>query len=398
MKKLKQLSTLLTAAQNKNFSEEAVKISSLLSDTSVDSTQNNTDIYEFKESDALDFEISRESAFVSMSSEEKKKKLTPRKLEQAITAELISPMKKMKKASPIKSETDKLKLVRREKDRDLIDKELIEAMEHAIIPLVPIVMPIEIATTSSNPKETPFDVLRKSPNFNNVVSPVKEEVKEEKKSVFAPIMTPSQPELFEEIKPVIKMAEKSDLKLENPATDFLNVQKIFDFEIEPPPKIEKPSIADKVLKKMNQHQQMQQQQQQNKPPNPPVLPEFMKIETKFNLPPFVTKSEPISPKVEPSTSTNLNEPPKIEVSHTLKKDIEVPLLKTKPVINSPEHKIDILDSISPKNNNLTETIEKLESVIQKSNMDRYAEQVKNIKKFINLVCPTWGLSTLKIIK
>lgn len=39
----------------------------------------------------------------------------------------------------------------------------------------------------------------------------------------------------------------------------------------------------------------------------------------------------------------------------------------KPVLNNtPEHKIDILESISPKNNDLSETIQKLESAIQKS--------------------------------
>lgn len=66
----------------------------------------------------------------------------------------------------------------------------------------------------------------------------------------------------------------------------------------------------------------------------------------------------------------ISEPPKIELPAVIKKEVDISLKK--PILSSPEHKLDILESIAPKNNDLSETIQKLESVIQKtSNVDHF---------------------------
>ncbi|XP_055380997.1 AT-rich interactive domain-containing protein 4B [Condylostylus longicornis] len=163
-----------------------------------------------------------------------------------------------------------------------------------------------------------------------------------------------------------------------------------------PPKIEKSSIADKVLKALNQKKEEEEKTKENLPAKlTPFIPETKSSISSLTKP-VLSKIEPIinkSPQpslkstsafssVSPasgiintsnrifSSSPILNEPPKIEMPVIIKKDFENALKK--PVLNSPEHKLNILESIAPKNNDLTETIQKLESAIKTtSNVDHF---------------------------
>lgn len=200
----------------------------------------------------------------------------------------------------------------------------------------------------------------------------------------------------------IKPGSADDDLMDKPC-EFETAKKILSSDIEAfdlnlePPKIEKPSsIADKVLKALNQQQSSaaQQQQQQSgsgfgsgkselplklSEPHDILPPIIMEKPTTSSLAAAAQQAiikspprlfEPIAPPppVPMSFSSglhllaNLPEPPKIELPAIIKKDIETP--PKKPVLSSPEHKLDILESIAPKNNDLSETIQKLESVIQ----------------------------------
>uniref|UniRef100_W4VRS1 Putative dna-binding bright/brcaa1/rbp1 n=1 Tax=Corethrella appendiculata TaxID=1370023 RepID=W4VRS1_9DIPT len=425
--KLKHFSSSnLTPAQNKILSKEAAKISSIFeSSTSSKSAEN--DIYEFKESEPFEFESSSSrkhnsdvippltladiipvpapSAASSTSDEATPRKLlgkkTPRKQE---VSEMGIGSKKTKKLSPVKTETEKLRQMKKE------EKEVAALIPDSTVHLTP-------EKSVSTRIESTFDVLRKSPNFNLVsmrddCKPTMESIVN--KSVFTPIMSPPQTASVlqssgdpgEDNKLLVpkspsRLVDEKVMKIEtSPASSELeNVKKMLtdlNYGLEAPPKIEKPSsIADKVLKALNQQDAAEKAAASSLSSSntTEIYSSSIVKSEKFDLSKFtssVIHHPLLTPKVEPATtsgtsgitsissstnpsSTNLNEPPKIEVSNLLKKEIETTsVVKTKPILSSPEHKIDILDTIPPKNNDLTETIQKLESVIQKSsNIDRF---------------------------
>lgn len=162
-----------------------------------------------------------------------------------------------------------------------------------------------------------------------------------------------------------------------------NVQKILadpSFDLDPP-KIEKPSsIADKVLKALNQIDANEKKTDKkldgmiSNIHQTSKLPLVLKVEDPVNALSILStasstiksemlKVEPLSFKSE-SHSTETKPPPALIIPS--------PNATLKPILASPEHK-DIKDS-APKNNDLNETIQKLESVIQKSTtIDRFPE-------------------------
>lgn len=133
-----------------------------------------------------------------------------------------------------------------------------------------------------------------------------------------------------------------------------------------PPKIDKPSsIADKVLKALSsqQHSISSPETTTVQSENPEVDAHQSNISTK---PPSERSSSPSTAftAVESSSSSN---------SETISKSQRTTPLTTRVLDNevqssmkSASNKIDILESISPKNNDLSETIQKLESSIQKT--------------------------------
>lgn len=198
-------------------------------------------------------------------------------------------------------------------------------------------------------------------------------------------------------KPKQEAAEKEDLESVKKLTDeVLN---------EEPPKVEKPkSIADKVLKAL--HSQQHDQQRPLDLPDPLEETEIEQIPEPVVNAPVETKAEakpkaeakskaeakPKAPETDTDVSTTTTESPPTEpvaststrtpsvrgtvspttVTHTSTTATAIATTTAtatgkKPVLGStPEHKIDILESISPKNNDLSETIQKLETAISKS--------------------------------
>ena len=165
------------------------------------------------------------------------------------------------------------------------------------------------------------------------------------------------------------------------SSELENVQKILadpSFDLDPP-KIEKPSsIADKVLKALNQidANEKKSDKKVEVAPSTSKLPAVLKVDDPVtalnilsNASSNMIKNE--MPKVEPLVFKQEFNASDIKPPAAL--IIPSPNATLKPILASPEHK-DILESITPKNNDLSETIQKLESVIQKSTpIDRFPE-------------------------
>lgn len=333
------------------------------------------DIYEFKEPEPFEFEAagSKTKALTLLENEKKAKKQL-HEMSQDVLVKPIIPVTKRVKKSPIKEPPEKIiKLIKKE---DPIVEEI------SSLPMIP-------STPRSSSSADLFDVLRKSPNFNmnanslSDLSPIdcKTNIFMDEKFQFPEISKTSikiqpivldftkadPPKLFQPISSV-----KDELKLKDDFKEMEVVQRILSpqplVDIEPPKPQDKPSIADKVLKALTQQSQLKSAAAQSSQPiklkiEPIEIPKIVE-----NIPPPIPEIKPIEALVlSPIITTP---PPKIELSAIVKKDLEISIKKN--VFNSPEH--DILESISPKNNDLSETIQKLESVIQKStNIDRFAE-------------------------
>lgn len=327
-----------------------------------------SDIYEFKEPEPFEFEAVKKLS-PEVDKKTKKKSMTDLAADSKSfpTATTVTPVKKSKK-SPSKDLEPKAKPPKQQDDQ--------------VIPS-PVTSP---PATLVPPKvESIFDSLRKSPSFNisssntsmsddlYVTSSSKsDQPKQESppvvaKSTFVPTLfeTSSSVETAKifDVKPGI--LEKEDDENDKPveletAKKILLADEVFD-----PPKIDKPSsIADKVLKALNQQQQLQQRQDQHETTDEVVVECKPTVSDKV---PSTSSPTNVDLKVESTTTTEplVFEPPKIELPTHIKKEPEPQQLK-KPVLSSPEHKLDILESIAPKNNDLSETIQKLESVIQHS--------------------------------
>lgn len=359
-----------------------------------------SDIYEFKEPEPFEFETVKKLS-PDIDKKPKKKSFSEIMTEPVKTPLTTSPpsAKKLKK-SPTKEE--KLKSLKITEDNRLDDQ---------------VYSPPITSPTALTPKvDSIFDSLRKSPSFNLTLqaqnmqddlmvlssatsifvcaTPLKEEKPE-------PIATTSKPTFIntfveaksEEPSKIFKIkANTLDENIqdeedpEDKPVELETVKKILlAEEVYEPPKIEKPSsIADKVLKAINQQQQLQHKSEEKdiEESKPSVITELshdkpitiaiqrsdseVKVEkselsNNINIRPMVS---PSLVNVASSSASIIPEPPKIELPAIIKKDIETP--PKKPVLSSPEHKVDILESIAPKNNDLSETIQKLESVIQQT--------------------------------
>ncbi|XP_052565742.1 AT-rich interactive domain-containing protein 4B isoform X3 [Culex pipiens pallens] len=424
-------SSTLTPAQNKLLSKEALSIKSIFESSAAKLDDKITDVYEFKD---VEFDLEPKGSAVTGAG-------TPRKLVSDVPqAEVVSSLipallveekkvvglkkgplvrkadplalvdKKVKKPSPIK-ETDKLKLVRREKERDPEkEKLLLSELEGAAASFSSTMTTTPekssphfagFSSASATKIEHSFDVLRKSPNFN--VAPhrdEKEEVKPEPaklatvtKGIFTPVMSPTGLECTESIKSPLRVEEKvkEEPTLENCKKYFNDMN--FEFDA---PKVEKPpSIADKVLKALSQQQQQQAGHAST------VKTEF----PKYIIPTPVHKHHPTpSVSIEPVIASSvtpiptaplkfeatnfaavipiipvktilpqplpLTEPPKIELPNIILKK-EIDLSKTIPVVATPLLKIpSTFTAIKPeilppttctKSQDLTESIKKLET-------------------------------------
>ncbi|XP_053688750.1 AT-rich interactive domain-containing protein 4B isoform X2 [Sabethes cyaneus] len=405
-------SSTLTPAQNKLLSKEALSIKSIFESSATRLEDNISDVYEFKD---VEFELDATTTGT-----------TPRKhLSEVPQAEVVSSMtpallsdekkmgkknptrkldplglldKKSKKISPIK-ETDKLKLVRREKERDLEkEKLLLSELEGAAATFSSTMTTPEKSSpyfagfSPASKLENPtFDVLQKSPGVSTVLSLRDEKpsllCEEQKpelpkpvvvtKGIFTPVMSPTGPEMSgsESAMSPSKIDEKikEEPTLENCKKYFNDMN--FEFDA---PKIEKPpSIADKVLKALGHPQQSHTSGvksefpkyiiptgHQKLPPTISVISEpgtscsaINAIPLKIESPNFV----PILP-----IKTHHTEPPKIEIhSIILKKEMD--LAKSTPIApKAAPITFSIKPEILPaatctKTQDLTESIKKLET-------------------------------------
>ncbi|XP_055620675.1 AT-rich interactive domain-containing protein 4B isoform X2 [Toxorhynchites rutilus septentrionalis] len=418
-------SSTLTPAQNKLLSKEALSIKSIFESSATRMDEKISDVYEFND---VDYDLDTTSTGTSsrkhvsevpqaevvssltpaLLSDDKKaaKKAMARKTDTLGLAE-----RKLKKISPIK-EIDKLKLVRREKERDLEkEKLLLSELEGAAATFSSTMITPEKPSahfsgfSSIAKSENTFDVLRKSPSFNIVShrdekpALLGEEQKPDPtklaaviKGIFTPITSPSATETScgERDKSPSNMEEKvkEEPTLENCKKYFNDMN--FEFDA---PKVEKPpSIADKVLKALSQQQQQQQQQQQHahgsavKSEFPKYIiptahhkhhPSLIPIETVVSTAPVASVSLKLEASsfaaVIPTKSIPLHtEPPKIEMpSVILKKEIEliksIPLASKEPptfastsTSSTTTHEI-LPPTTCTKSQDLTESIKKLET-------------------------------------
>lgn len=325
-----------------------------------------SDIYEFKEPEPFEFEAVKKLS-PEVDKKTKKKSLTDLVLDSKsfpTSTSSTTPVKKSKK-SPSKDLEPKVKPQKQQDDQ--ANSTPVTSPPANLVP----------------PKvESIFDSLRKSPSFNiNSSNPsMSDEIyvtcssKEQLKPETSPVVAKSTfiPSLFDpssnvetakifDVKPGVLEKEDDDndkpVELET-AKKILLADEVFELD---PPKIDKPSsIADKVLKALNQQQQQQQRQDQHETAEEVVETKPTVCDTEKVASPISLSEVKLDAVVEPL----IFEPPKIEIpTHTKKEPESQP---KKPVLSSPEHKLDILESIAPKNNDLSETIQKLESVIQHS--------------------------------
>ncbi|GAB0088204.1 uncharacterized protein DMENIID0001_025950 [Sergentomyia squamirostris] len=365
------------------------------------------DIYEFKEPEPFEFETAggagrkpgnpTPEAGAPNPPEKKGKKSR----QSAEDGEAPSPVTKKTKKTPAKPapEAEKPKPAKKDDNLDtLIPCHLIPIPNVKQSPTQPPV------TTAPSLSSDPFDALRKSPCFNltntlsssvpetAVSAPQPEpstsklptfiddkfiktcpDVKRPLESFKSPAFVNSFTNVLDApcqfggtIKDVFKGTEDDKTRIDT-SKDLETAKKMFltaesPFDMVEPPKIDGPSIADKILMKS------------------------------LNTQPLVTdvKAEELtqavltaSLKAEPPKNDILPPPPpapapvKFEIPPVIaKKEVEVVIhskTKVKAVLASAEtNKIDL--DMPPKNNDLCETIQKLESAIQKSsNLNRFTE-------------------------
>ncbi|XP_058828786.1 AT-rich interactive domain-containing protein 4B isoform X2 [Topomyia yanbarensis] len=403
-------STTLTPAQNKLLSKEALSIKSIFESSAARLEEKNSDVYEFKD---VEFEL--EATTTGTAPRKHVSEVPPAEVVSSLTPALLPEEKKIgkknpirkigdplglldkkaKKISPIK-ETDKLKLVRREKERDLEkEKLLLSELEGAAATFSstlatpekssPYFAGFSSATKSEN---ISFDVVRKSPSFTAVShreekisvlatedqKPEPSKLAAVTKGIFTPVMSPTGSEAsgIDNTKSPTKMEEKlkEEPTLENCKKYFNDMN--FEFDA---PKVEKPpSIADKVLKALGHQQQGHVSSVKSEFPkyiipiahhkHSPIIP----LETVVSCAPVAG----VPLKVEASNFAAVipiksihTEPPKIEISSIiLKKEVDVtrpipmitkmlPIFPCKPEILPP--------TTCTKSQDLTESIKKLET-------------------------------------
>lgn len=341
------------------------------------SAAGNCDIYEFKEPEPFEFETAKKP-----SPEVDKKSKRKAIVDKPNDPSKVNAAKRAKKNI---KEIEKIRDIKIEDDDSLLSS--------PISPPIPILVPPRI--------DSIFDSLRKSPSFNlNLCGPNAQDEPttssaEMKHLDAAPITVPlpaPRPlfiNSFVEAKPIedtstifVLKSKEADIRDEmekglESVKKILLTEKELNFE----PQKEKPSsIADKVLKALSSQNTLRLEREKQE-----AAGASTSKATTIEPSKSISDSDTIKPKdlkakekdthiVTPTTinvaSLMAAAAPAVIVPHPIAhivpihKDVELPPIK--PVLSSPEHKIDILESIAPKNNDLSETIQKLESAIQKS--------------------------------
>lgn len=361
------LAPIVSTSDNiKNIDKCESKMIASTASTSSSSLSAAGDIYEFKEPEPFEFETVKKLS-PDIEKKPKKKPFTESMDPKAAVLPIASPslMTKKAKKSPAKEEKPTLQI---DYKMDSLDN-IRSSEEHSPSVLTP------------QKAESIFDSLRKSPSFNlklqahqnhlddlQVLSTtssslsllVKDEISEQ-------IATTSKPTF---ISSFVEATPEETLKIFDPKSGLLDTSDdekpeletakkiLLSEDVYEPPKIDKPSsIADKLLKALNQQQHQMQM----------AKPDETKTTDSEQVPPVsqTTDCLKLEVKLEAESSPQvMSEPLQMDLPAIIKKDIETP--PKKPVLSSPEHKLDILESIAPKNNDLSETIQKLESVIQQT--------------------------------
>lgn len=339
-------------------------------------TASTCDIYEFKEPELFEFETSKK---LSPETEKKTKRKAPTEPIKSLTIVTAStsasssppltpaPAKRTKK--PVK-EPEKLKEIDEQKS-----------------PKQPL---ITTGSIFSVRVDSIFDSLHKSPCYVTTPDQIDEEmmmnddcpstseaipmqqIQSEIKPLFINSFVDATPEetskIFDLKSSISDFKEELEKELESVKKIMLS-DEVLNQE---PPKIDKPSsIADKVLKALHSQQKM--------PGTSATSSESSSIEgTTIDTDTEITKpiTIDVKPKVmsyeksaTPSTSTAVStssESATTSARATSSYRAGISPNTETATIKSVLNKIDILESISPKNNDLSETIQKLESVIQKS--------------------------------
>ncbi|XP_059610238.1 AT-rich interactive domain-containing protein 4B isoform X2 [Phlebotomus argentipes] len=370
------------------------------------------DIYEFKEPEPFEFESAtgggaRKMATPATAAAEttppappEKKGKKARQPPEDTEAKPAGPAAKKAKKTPTKAvEVEKVKPLKKDENLD------------ALIPVHLIPIPNVKQTTSQPPVTTvqglssdPFDALRKSPSFNlaNTLSSsspemptmssaqeqstsklpiftddkflkISADVKRPVESFKSPAFVNSFTNVLDapcqfggSIKDVFKGTEDDKMKIDA-TKDLETAKKMFlasesPFDIEKPLKIEGPSIADKILMKSLSTQ-------------PSAGGEVKTEESQLSPAPATIKSpDPTQNAAKVEVPTPPVPPPvKFEIPPmVVKKEVEVKV-KTQAVLPCADAgKAD--PDMPPKNNDLCETIQKLESAIQKSStLNRFTE-------------------------
>lgn len=337
------------------------------------------DIYEFKEPEPFEFEASS-SKKPSPEIEKKGKRKTVLERIESQPPKVLNPLA-AKRAKKSMKDIEKLKDIKLDDDDEMPKTSPTTSPAANILPAK---------------VESIFDSLRKSPSFNlnMATANMQDEIAAGgliETLTLAPVAIEPSTSTSVEVRPsfissfvettpapIIKAIEETakifdlksnadskelDKELESVKKMMLN-DDVLNLE---PPKIDKPSsIADKVLKDLQNASHIAKTQHSQ----PPVAEKDNKepaVDSKKNI--LVESTIALPPELKPLTVTCASpfEGAANETTLTpaaINQDVETP--PTKPVLSSPEHKIDILESIAPKNNDLSETIQKLESAIQKS--------------------------------
>lgn len=344
----------------------------------------SSDIYEFKEPEPFEFEISKKS---SPESEKKPKRKGPNDKPEHTKRCSTPPTKRIKKT--VAKDSDRIFQSKSNEDEPsaLTSNQIIpehssptevdsKSEAHGSIkcritdtdrlPIDDIHQSVGTSTTRSR-KCMNVDVhvnnltaKNELPSLKTVPKTVRELQSQSKPlfiSSFVETIVENKSKVFElNYKSTTRDKEVSDEDLES-VKKIMLTDEVLNRE---PPKVDKPSsIADKVLKALNS----QQQHSSSSNTSEVLLSECSKPDV-----------------VQLQDSHDGSSRPPIEIPPTIERNLIASDASPKPSLiyssdvqpnasetpTSLKSKIDILESISPKNNDLSETIQKLESVIQKT--------------------------------
>lgn len=330
------------------------------------------DIYEFKEPEPFEFEASKKT---SPETDKKPKRKGPNEKSETTKRCPTPPVKRTKKS--VSKDAEKGHQLKIEDDSE----------QSNMLESIPISDPIKtepdfeepessenqlVDSESSQPDdmisdkqdaESPSTTVGPNASTSETVRETQPVVKSLFINTFVEATIEDQSKVFE-LKAVkyTKSKASSDEDLES-------VKKIMltdDVLNQEPPKIDKPSsIADKVLKALSS-----QQHTINSPEATAVESENLEADAHSS---HISTKPPSERSLSPSTAFTALESSSSTNSEPISKSQRTTPLTTRVLdnevqssIKSVSNKIDILESISPKNNDLSETIQKLESVIQKT--------------------------------